>query len=162
MNKKFLIVVSALFVLFTGHYILNNKYFLTKKADENGKGPAKTILISGNKLYIDVADTQDEREKGLSVKESLNDNEGMLFDFGAEDIYPAFWMKDMVFAIDIIWIDNGEVVGIEKNVPPPTAENERLKMYYPPKTIDYVLEVKGGYCDRNGIKEGDLVDLSKI
>ncbi|HEX9664656.1 MAG TPA: DUF192 domain-containing protein, partial [Patescibacteria group bacterium] len=81
----------------------------------------------------------------------------MLFIFDKKDYY-SFWMKEMEFPIDIIWIDDQTVVGIEKNIQPPAAG--RLFVYRPEQKVNLVLEIGAGLSDQRNIKIGDLVDIS--
>lgn len=72
------------------------------------------VLIGGKKIRVDIADTVVTRTQGLSGRTSLAETDGMLFVFENADRY-GFWMKDMNFAIDIIWIDpEKNIVYIEK------------------------------------------------
>ena len=77
-----------------------------------------TPLVTINKLEIpvEVMRTEAEVQKGLSGRPYLDQDKGMLFIFAKSDIY-RFWMPDMHFPIDIIWINNNQVVDISKNVP---------------------------------------------
>ena len=77
---------------------------------------------------------------------------------------PPFWMKDMKFAIDIIWINDSEIVQIDKNVQPPAPNtvDEDLLLYIPSQPIDYVLEVNANFTEENNIKVGDSIDLSSL
>src|SRR5690606_35019275 len=100
---------------------------------------------------------------GLSGKEKLEENNGMLFVFDKKD-YHSFWMKNMKFPIDIIFLDNNTVVDIYKNVPPPKpGENmAKLPVYRPSKAVNYVLEVPAGTADKAKIKVGDTIDLQNL
>src|SRR3989344_4302445 len=70
----------------------------------------KTIQTTlGDKKSIEIGDEEAERAQGLSGRKSLAENEGMLFVFGGKDVKPAFWMKDMLMPIDIIWINDRKV-----------------------------------------------------
>ncbi len=120
----------------------------------------KTIKVGDREITIDVADSNSERQKGLSGRSSLSENEGMLFIFDQKDTMPSFWMKDMNFAIDIIWIDDGKVEKVEKNVKPePGVSDNKLKIYYSGSPIDYALEVPAGFSDKNSISIGTSIDL---
>ncbi len=120
------------------------------------------VKIGDLKINAEVADTAEERRQGLSGKDSLSANSGMLFVFDGKTKNP-FWMKDMNFPIDIIWIDEGKIVGIEKNAQPQKgADDDQLRLYYPPQPVSHVLEVNAGYIDANNIKVEDGVDLSAI
>jgi len=65
-----------------------------------------------------------------------------------------FWMKDMLFAIDIIWIENGRVIGFEKNISPGDP-----RTFVSPSDAGYILEVPAGFCDRYGVKVNDEVKI---
>ena len=68
---------------------------------------------------------------------------------------PTFWMKDTKIPLDIIWINDNKIVGIEKNVQPEVdRKDSELTKYPAPSAIDYVLEVNGGLSDENNIKVG--------
>ena len=127
-------------------------------------GPLKSISINGKKIYVEIASTPETREKGLSGRSYLAPDSGMVFTFGTTSVSPIFWMKDMLIPLDFIWIKDGKVVKIDKNVQPPapnTPDNQ-LSEYAPGTPIDYVLEVNGGFSDQNGITVGNTVDLSQI
>src|SRR3989304_6446445 len=61
------------------------------------------VVIAGTTINVEIAQTEAEREQGLSGHKPLADDEGMLFIFDKPG-YHGFWMKDMLFSIDIIWI----------------------------------------------------------
>lgn len=147
-----LLVATAIFIVAIG--------LLTQKA----KAPErKEIKIDNLTLKVEVADSEEERARGLSGRRKLEEDGGMLFVFEKENVFPSFWMKDMLIAIDIIWINDGEVVKIDKNVGPETGRStQELTLYYPDEPIDYVLEVSSGFSDKNGVKEGSRVDTSSI
>lgn len=125
---------------------------------ERTKNPTlKEITIGQTHVMVTIADTDATRSRGLSNVTSLAENEGMLFVFTKPDIY-TFWMKDMKFALDFIWINNGNVVQIDANIPAPinTPDNQ-LKLYKSNFPIDSVLEVNAGFALKNKIKIGDKV-----
>lgn len=124
----------------------------------------KQIKIGGSYIFVEIANTDQKRRVGLSEKAYLGENEGMLFVFEDQNLRPSFWMKNMKFAIDIIWIDGGEVIQIHENVPPPEpdAPDSQLKFYTPNQSVDYVLEVAAGFTEKNNINVGDSVNLGEI
>jgi uncharacterized membrane protein (UPF0127 family) len=117
-----------------------------------------SVTVKSLVLVADIAATDEQRTKGLSVKDSLAENEAMLFVFDNEAEH-TFWMKDMKFPIDIIWIDiNKTVVHIERNLQP--CSSELLCPAYKP--IDdslYVLETVGGFAEKHDIAKGTRVDF---
>ncbi len=116
------------------------------------------ITVNGLVLVADIAATDEQRTKGLSVKDRLAENEAMLFVFDKEAEH-TFWMKNMKFPIDIIWIDTDKtVVHIEHNLQP--CSSELLCPTYKP--IDdslYVLETVGGFAERHDIIKGTRADF---
>ena len=81
-------------------------------------------------------------------------NHGMLFIFD-NYLQPSFWMKDMHFPLDIIWIKDNTIVKIDKNVP--LENNQNLTKYKPQQPINKVLEVNAGYTRRYDIKVGNKI-----
>lgn len=124
-----------------------------------GGDKTTNVKINNNVFEVEVAKSLAELSKGLSGRESLGENKGMLFVFGFSG-KNGFWMKDMKFSLDIIWIKDNRIAGIEKNVPPPATAAEGLKIYYPPESINKVLEINAGLSDKLGIKVGDLIQFN--
>jgi len=117
------------------------------------------VKIGNNVFTVEVADSILSRAQGLSGRDSLKNNHGMLFIFESPASY-GFWMKDMKFAIDIIWIADDTVVGFVENVPPPTGMGlDGLRQYSPPRPVGKVLEVNAGTVNAKGITVGDTVDM---
>ena len=116
------------------------------------------ISFGSTTIDLLLAKTEGEREKGLGGLAALHPNQGMLFVFETPDLYP-FWMKDMRFAIDIIWLDEKcTVVHLEKNVEPDTSPLQP-KIYSPRKLSVYVLEVNAGFSDKHNITVGTRCKL---
>ena len=113
-------------------------------------------LVMGGKTYmVDVSDSSYTQSKGYSGREPITRNEGMIFVFDTIDKH-GFWMKDMKFSIDIIWMDDSYTINhIEKSVSPETYP----KVFIPNEPGKYVLEVAAGEVDRLGVKIGDKVDF---
>lgn len=122
------------------------------------------LTLGGEEFDAFLADTPAERERGLSGRKSLGKNESMLFVFEKEDVRPSFWMKDMQFAIDIIWIDDGKVVQITENAQPagPGTPDGQIPLFLPKESVDFALEVKAGEAEARGISVGDGVELPEF
>jgi len=121
-----------------------------------------TIEIGTKRFSVDVAETMGARAKGLSGREKLDKDEGMFFIFGSPGKY-GFWMKDMKFPIDIIWIKENKIVGFEENIDPQIGVSKfNLKMYYPPEPVQNVLEVNAGTVSEMGFKIGDEIRYNEI
>ncbi len=122
------------------------------------------ITVGGNLLHVQVAATQPEWSQGLSGREGMEQNQGMLFDMrGVAPVQPGYWMKNMKFGLDFIWIHYGRVVGITPNValPPPGTPEKALTIYYPDLGVDVdtVLETNAGWNAAHKIKLGDKVQI---
>ena len=113
--------------------------------------------INGHTFSLYLAKTASEQEVGLAKYKSLAQNQGMLFLFGKSDYY-SFWMKDMRFPIDIIFISNDKIVDIFPNVP--IATSEALPTYATSEKADKVLEINAGLSAKYNIKVGTLVKLN--
>ena len=112
-----------------------------------------TILVKGQPIRISIADTEETRQQGLSGRAGLAEDEGMLFVFPEDGKY-AFWMKDMVFSIDILWLSgDGAVVYMAENVSPDTYPQN----FQPLVSARYVLELPAGYAKEYNVVVGDLV-----
>ncbi len=110
-------------------------------------------------LTVEVVNTAHSTTQGLSGRSEIG-AEGMLFIFPtSENRY--FWMKDMQFDLDMIWINNNIVVAISKNVPKPPQDtpDNRLETYSPNQDADMVLEVNAGDAEKFNIQPGDVVQL---
>lgn len=160
MNKN--LVLSSVFILLV--IILVILFFLKNKIsilDQENTGRSQFIFAKVNdiNLTLEVADTFIKRAKGLSGREGISDDQGMLFVFKKPDLH-SFWMKGMKFSIDIVWIDeNLKIVEISKNVSPESF----AKTFRPTKSVQYVLEIKAGWVDEHSIKEGDgLSFINKV
>lgn len=124
--------------------------------------PEKSVSVAsaaiGDKTWspVEVATTVEERENGLGGRDSLADDSGMLFIFPDPpgEVTLAFWMKDMKFSLDMIFLNrNKEVVFVERDAPAGSAE-----LIEPPVPYLYVLEVNAG--DAADIKPGDKLTIS--
>jgi uncharacterized protein len=110
---------------------------------------------NGATVTVDIADDLFERTQGLSGRESLESNEGLLF-LHEEHAVQRYWMKDMLIPIDIIWIDGEEVVGFVEAAQP---EKPPLTIYESPVPVDKVLEVSSGFVTQNSVNIGDILDI---
>ncbi|OGE83874.1 MAG: hypothetical protein A3B23_01265 [Candidatus Colwellbacteria bacterium RIFCSPLOWO2_01_FULL_48_10] len=118
-----------------------------------------TPAVDIGRVHIPVEIARDDAslQKGLSGRVSLDPEKGMLFVFPKPDIYP-FWMPDMYFPIDIIWINSGYVVDITADVPN-DFDPHNPKFYAPKTPVQYVLEVNAGFARTQNINIGDKAVL---
>ncbi len=159
--KMFAATLTLLLILiaFTIGAIMYNPQRIDPFLNKN-KFNEHTIYINDDiKINVAIADTQSERTKGLGGVEFMGPGEGMLFVFDKNDKW-RIWMKDMLFGIDIIWIDeNGKIIDIREFVYPETYEKLIPDVFEPIEPARYVLEVVAGFAGANGIKVGDMVQL---
>jgi uncharacterized membrane protein (UPF0127 family) len=107
-------------------------------------------------LTVELAETPSQWEHGLSGRTSLEEGSGMLFLFPQYHV-PIFWMKDMQFDLDMIWLAGGKVVDITVNAPRPTSD--KLPTYSPRQAVNMVLEVPAGWSAKNNITIGDQLAI---
>jgi len=127
--------------------------------DDTATGGYKKInvMVNGVPLVADLAITGEQRTKGLAVKDSLAENESMLFYFPKANEY-AFWMKDMKFPIDIIWLDTDrKVIHIEHSLEP--CDSDACPLYKPEGKTQYVLETVAGFAQKHNVIEGTVVEF---
>lgn len=118
-----------------------------------------TITGGTEPLNVAVAATHIEKTHGLSGCRRLPADSGMYFVYD-EPSLPQFWMKDMLVPLDIIWVAQGRIIGIEANVPPPASpEIADLPRYRPPAPITGVLELPAGSAATLGLTPGTALTL---
>ena len=127
--------------------------------------PNSVVLVGGAAFKVELAITQEQRTQGLSGRASLAPGAGMLFVFDEAGRY-SFWMKEMRFPLDLIWVDaRCTVVDITSGAPPPVPGQSasggpsELPLYTPVTPVQYVLEVNGGETEAVGIRVGDRVEF---
>lgn len=111
-------------------------------------------------LLAYVADDDAEHNTGLGNVATLGDNQAMVFVW-PEPLQPTFWMKDVEYPIDIVWVNDQQVVGVESAVAPelPTTPLADYRHYTPPAAVTTVLELPAGTADRLAITAGTTVAL---
>jgi len=121
--------------------------------------PKGKIKVGNVTLDVQIADTPDRMTEGLQFQQPLPYSQGMIFIFPQTQIV-SMWMKDMQFPLDMIWFDsNGDVVDIEKNLPP-CSDNSTCAIYNGQmQNAKYVLEVTGGFADKFNITENSRLVL---
>ena len=117
----------------------------------------KKVCVKKCCIQAEVVENDADRQLGLMFRDSLAENQGMLFIFDKVDRY-GFWMKNMRFPLDIIWIDaEKRIVDIKKDMP--ACREENCETLMPAAEAKYVLEVQSGFTDRRGIKIGDRIEF---
>lgn len=116
---------------------------------------SSTVTIDNTKFSVLVVKTPEDRTKGLSGKDSIRQDEGMLFLFEKADYY-EFWMKDMKFPLDMIFIKDDKIVDIFSEV----SEKNQTAKEKPKQPANEVLEINSGLSKKYGFKIGDSVKTS--
>jgi uncharacterized membrane protein (UPF0127 family) len=141
------VFIIALFILFT-----------VCAQGEIKDGQTVKVFINKNKFDLVAAMTSQSHAQGLSGRKQMP-KDGMIFIFGQARPL-VFWMKDMNFAIDIIWIKENKIIGFVQNAPPePKKPDYLLKKYFSPLEADTVIELNAGDIDKFGIKTEDKVEI---
>ena len=152
LNKKnmTLILSFGIIVIF-----LVTLFILNKNTGEWKDEEVIPIKINEIEIMAEVASSIIKKSDGLSGRESMDENKGMLFIFDSPQPL-SFWMKGMNFPLDFIWINGNRVVDLTENVP---ADNGATSIK-PKVPADKVLEVNSGIIKRSGIKEGDVIKIA--
>lgn len=164
-----LFLVVMVLIIFGGSYSStvfleqNKQSFASNKEASSQATVSSFVGVTSGSLSVqaEVAKTPDTKKKGLGGRESLDLDRGMLFVFESS-ANQTFWMRDMKFAIDIIWIgEDKKILHIAENVPPePGKKDSELMRYSPPAPAKYVLEINAGLTRLNNLKLGDSVDFT--
>jgi len=164
---KLAIIIGILcaVVLFVAQMWHDNAPFL-QKSDVSGMSTLSTqmrelntatelIRVADRDVMVTIADTPTMQQRGLGGRAGLGPDEGMLFVFSKDAPY-SFWMKDMRFSIDIIWLSStGTVITIASNVSPDTYPQS----FAPTAPARYVLELPAGFARTYNLRVGDTVQL---
>lgn len=144
--KKIFLFLGCLGILFLGG-------FFARKNDLSSLKPY--VKINKQIIRLEIAQTPEQRAQGLSDRDSLAENQGMLFIFDRLGNYP-FWMNRMKFNLDFVFFKDNEVIEIVANVPYP-KNGEKPQRVLATKPFDKVLELNDGIAQKLGLKKGDKV-----
>ncbi len=171
-RNKFLIVVLSL-ILVAGMYLLTTRQPLVAEQDQTKEltiitspvpaFPDRSIVpitLGEKTLSVEVVNSPESMTLGLSGRDTIG-ADGMLFIFPQRGI-PRFWMKDMRFDLDMVWIDGNRVIDISKNVPKPAENVVLLPKYSPKSPASLVLEIPAGKVEEWGIVEGARFSFSQL
>ena len=131
--------------------------FKQSLAEEIVYSHAIVTTSTGEEIPVEVADTFKKRSLGLGKRTSLKKGWGMLFIFGKRKPY-RFWMKDMHFPLDIIWLDNHRIVHIIHNAKPVNSRDEP-EIMTSPVPVNFVLEIAAGRAAKLRLKKGQRMKI---
>lgn len=118
-----------------------------------------SVYLKDIKLRVEIAQTREERFRGLSGYKNLCENCAMLFNFETKE-NQNFVMRNMNFPLDIIFINDGRIINIASDLSPEGFNPSKIYPSY--GEVNQVLEVNGGFCSKYGIKVGDSIKNLEI
>jgi uncharacterized membrane protein (UPF0127 family) len=117
----------------------------------------KVFFPDGFAVIAELAVNEEERARGLMFRDEIHEDQAMLFLFAERDIH-SFWMKNMRFPIDILWLDGDRrIVHIEARVPP--CPREPCPTYSPAAAAAFVLELQSGCSEKHGLRISDRIEF---
>jgi|SRR5262245_28068985 len=127
----------------------------------NGTGtPIVTVRIGpAEPLRVEVAATEDQRERGLMDRDSVPAGTGMIFVFPRAE-RGAFWMYGTRVPLSIVWAAGGRVVGMAEMAPCRSPDSADCPTYPSPQPFDTAVEAPGGTFTAAGVKPGDVVQIT--
>lgn len=155
------LAIGTITILSIGYHCGLQKTCSNKRVEQAIRGEAVVQLPQGI-IHAEVVDTPASRSQGLSGRTSLGEKEGMLFVFDTSGKY-GFWMKDMLFPIDMVWINQeGYIVHVEHNVSPSTyAVTNPPQVFMNEPDALYVLELSAGQAEKFGAFLGTKVRIAQ-
>ncbi|MDP2812778.1 MAG: DUF192 domain-containing protein [bacterium] len=144
--------------LYTSLFVLFILLFFGLVIVELKSSNLNKVLVKNQVFIVDLAKNSSEWRQGLSGRDKLAENEAMLFIF-PDYRQPHFWMKDMNFSLDILWIKDTEIVDFDENLSPLPKNGDILgaEKFSPDSLVNKVLEVPAGTVDRLNIQKGDII-----
>ncbi|MBI5357236.1 DUF192 domain-containing protein [Candidatus Saccharibacteria bacterium] len=148
-------ILTAFFIIFLA--LVFALYFVASQSKDLNKSESPSCIgvqLAQGCYELEKATTNEQRMNGLSYRDSLGEKTGMLFIFETIE-EQCFWMKDMKFSIDMIWLNEAkEITKIEKNVSPGSYPKSFCQ-----GDTKYVLEFNAGVSDQNGLKVGSRLQF---
>lgn len=138
-------LLFALAIIIFGLFILVNG--ITGLTDNTSR-----LIAPGGNLDVEIVDTPEARTQGLSGRESIDEDEGMLFVFDATQSENCLIMRDMLIPIDMIWLgEDKKVITVKRNATPESYP----EVFCPEAPAKYALEIKANRAEEIGIKPGE-------
>lgn len=155
LKKTFIELIVVLAVLLV--IILALNYFI----DEEESLRIINAQLVEQEITLEVADNSFLQSIGLSGREYLEENHGMIFVYDEEIEELSFWMKDALISLDIIFFNSDfEVVHIIESVP--ICEQDPCPTYTSPKKAQYVIELNAGWVERHDLEQGDILKFKAL
>ena len=159
LSRNWLIVGILSVIVIGGYWYLEQRAVAPLVVEQTPRSyfePLLPLRLGTEDVFVSIADTPATRTLGLSRTTTLPNDVVKLFVFETPGVY-SFWMKDMNYPIDMIWLDTeGTILHIEEAVPPESYP----QIYGPDVPAKYVLETNAGYFKTTGLRIGDIITLS--
>lgn len=163
--KTLYVILAVLAIIIIGFFLF--RAFPSGKSAFISLFPASTLTdkgnatatIQGKSIQLLIAKTPQEQHTGLSDRNSLAQDTGMVFVFNHPDYY-LFWMRHMKFPLDIIYLHGNKIVTLLQNVKNPAYSVVNPPILRPQAPADKVIEVNAGFAQKYNLKTGDTVALS--
>lgn len=159
-NKKLSLILTVIIIFIFGIFLYKNYIKTPVYSTYCGNYSEKNIVIGNQNIKAIIADDICKQDLGLSGNNGLKNNQGMFFVFTKDGSY-GFWMKDMKYPLDMIWINSSlQIVGIEKNISPDTynaTDTKKSEILGESYWAQYVFELPAGFSDKNNVKIGDKI-----
>jgi len=152
-NYVYVLIITALIIAVYFLFIKKPSAFQFKKEGEVTffKKEKKQKVME---IDVEVAKTHNKRMQGLMYRTEMDEDNGMLFIFEKPDMQ-SFWMKNTILPLDIIFIDSVGVIDTIYRKTTPYSERSLPSR----RRVQFVVEVNGGWSDKNGVKEGDVIEF---
>lgn len=142
----------------------NNESLAEVDVQEVEDSMLRAVFIDENssiaELKLEKAETPEERTKGLMGRKSLENGTGMIFVWNESD-ERSFWMKNTYIGLDMVFVTADKTIRtIKKADPEPNVSDEDLKTYTSEGPVQYVIEAKQNFTERNGVEEGHKVSFN--
>jgi uncharacterized protein len=154
-NKRNILIALILVAVLTSVYFL----FLKKPKEPQFVKEGEVTFLKKDKQFVkridvEVAKIPQRRSLGLMYRTHMDEDKGMLFIFDHPD-KESFWMKNTIIPLDIMFIDSVGVIDTIYRRTTPYSERSLPSR----RKIQFVVEVNGGWADKNSIKESDLIEF---
>lgn len=151
----FVVLAGCLGGLGSGELLQSDDQSATATTTDTEENVSATFVTDNRtSVTLEVANSPDERARGLMFRQSLSQNHGMVFVF-EEAQSQSFWMKNTKMPLDMIFIaPNGTVINVEHADPQPNASDSELRSYRSDAPAKYVVEMRQGFANRTGIEPG--------
>ena len=149
--NKIIIIIGLLLVVIAA--VVYYQFSMNKQMQTDNE-----ITINDHAFFVETVSDPQAQQIGLTKYNSIKEDQGMLFIFEQPGDY-GFWMKNMQFPIDILFINNDTIVTIVSNAEPAAADAENPTIYHADAPIDKVLEITAGLAEKYELKRGDKIQL---